>query len=1079
MEDSYVFPPPLTLLCPPSGIVLETTWLPAFPLMRIPGSDQTSGVSEEIPPSPSLSMGGTSCSSSTSGINTINHPHQATYLPLHSLSSNNSNNNNTNRSNNFYHHQKEKQHNEHVKLFSSIRPDLDEFVRPSSSLETGAFSVNLSVSNTTTQLSNANANITVAQEERMRELTCSKSCQSNSAGRTLRLDSTAVERLLRFQSLAYRMWNESDPMLSFHYETNAAIHEMIHFKEPMRKPSKTSLFGGGSESFISSSPSTANASFRSKVSQSIVSSSISPNKKLKLLENNKLGLLLRNQKTKARGSPFMFEDEVKYGQSKCSSPIFLGETENDVLSSWGGMAKALWGEDSVKVIEENSNYLTVKSSQQPQPQQQNAIRLDKEILVQLKDWETFYTTYTLALFNFNDLPPSPKGVPEFDACPDATPTYSGMLYAPIPKWEPVRLQSFHRLGVLKQDKIIRERISDILDEIRFILPKLKVCLRYLDYDDVYNHARDMIYRDAQTGRRQSVCAHTILNRNMGMQIYNFREDWRFKLPENEFLIEEYGQTVYDEHLYQHFKIDHLIKKYKAYVGVPILAADGLPMGVLSVWGKLPGRKSEILNNFLRQNSRKIGTLLELGYCMNFVAKLEQMKMTFNNLPKYLPLLYDQSRNIIYDLGGANASRSGSKEVFEDSICARNGLFVIPQEGEKVFSVLVSIGSVTRFNCIYLAAITLPWASSTEKRMDILAYYNDTNEQMEELSYTFHERLFDSASEPYIVLQSTNLSQESTSYNNEVKDSIQQQPFLLNKNERSAGIFLAIKRNGKMGFVLGAIARKEEDVVIGIEDLRFLQSVQVNIEEALTFFSHEYQERKKFPFKGCLQKKRIDHKSKSASQNDLQATATTKSDSKFIIRSNSLTSIRVEGKKILKGGNRPPSFDERYTRSPLRNVKSVQILQPQQTSSSPLKNQQEKKDTNMYTIDETTWDVRMQSSQSTDTPGTNNRDEELKRNRLLATQDAVLLYNKVSAYRNSIEHQQQHSHKGPEHRKAQQIIDFSSQDLTVSSTSGSSFDRFDVFLRPPPHVGLSPSPRRNRPKAATVSSTEAVKQTSKS
>lgn len=1015
MDESYAFPPPLTLLCPPSGMILEATWLPAFPLMR---NDQMGA--EEIPPSPSLSMGGTSCSSSAS-VATIS-PHQSAYLPLHTIS---------NRS----------PYNNKEKLFSSIKPDLDEFGRPSN-LENGAFAINISATST-------NANITSAQEDKMRELIYAKGFQSNSS-RTLKLDNMAVERLLRFQSLANRMWNESDPMLSFPFEANT-IHE-ISIKEPARKASKASLFGGGGESFVSSSSSTNNASFRSKVQQSIVSSSLSPNKRLKLLENNKLGLLLRPQKTKPRGSPYMFEEDVRYGPSKISSPIFLGETENDVLSSWGGMAKALWGEESIK-MEENHTYLTVK-----QFQQQSAIRLDKETLAQLKDWDTFYTTYALALLNFNDLPPSPKGVPGFDACPDATPTYSGMLYAPIPKWEGIRLQSFHRLGVLKQDKIIRERISDILDEMRFLLPKLKTCLRYIDYDDIYHHSRDAIYRDAQTGRRQSVCAHTILNRNLGMQVHNFREDWRFKLPENEFLIEDDGHTAYDAHIYQPFKIDHLTKKYKFYAGVPILAADGLPMGVLSVWGRLPGRKNEALNMFLRQNARKIGTLLEFDYCMKFVAKVEQMKMMYSNLPKSLPLLYDHSKNIIYDVGPSHSTRSGSREVFEDSICARNGLFVIPLEGEKVFSILVSIGSVTDFNCIYLAAITLPWASSTERRMDILASFNDTNEPMQKLSYTFHERLFDSASEPYIVLQSTNPALDPQGDGNEMlnKPFMHEDQFSLN-HERVAGIFLAIKRNGKMGFVLGALA-KSEDLVIGIEDLRFLQAVQVNIEEALTHFGHEYQERKKFPFKGSQKKK--DHKSKAASQ-DLERCKAEVDSQKMIIRSNSLSSVR-EGKKIFRG-NRPPSFDERYTRSPRGNVKSGQISQ----NSSPLK-VQDKKDMNMYTIDETTWDVRMQSSQSTDTPGTN-RDEEMKRNRLITTQDASFM-DKVYAYRNSFEQQQQHA--GPEHRKAQQIIDLSSQELTVSSTSGS-FDRFDGFLRPPP-VGLTPSPRRYRPKAATVSSTEAFR-----
>ena len=109
--------------------------------------------------------------------------------------------------------------------------------------------------------------------------------------------------------------------------------------------------------------------------------------------------------------------------------------------------------------------------------------------------------------------------------------------------------------------------------------------------------------------------------------------------------------------------------------------------------------------------------------------------------------------------------------------------------------------------------------------------------------------------------------------------------------------------------------------------------------------------------------------------------------------------------------------------------------------------------------------------STDTPDTNHRDEEFKRNRLLTTAQDALLINKISAYRNSFDHQTQHA--GPEHRKAQQIIDLSSQELSVSSTSGS-FDRLDGFLRPP-SIGLSPSPRRNRPKAATVSSTESSKQ----
>ncbi|PWN32992.1 uncharacterized protein FA14DRAFT_80159 [Meira miltonrushii] len=1016
MDESYVFPPPLTLLCPPSGLLLETTWLPAFPLVR---NDQMGA--EEIPPSPSLSMGGTSCSSSGS-VATIS-PHQSAYLPLHTIS---------NRS---PYSNKEK-HSEHGKLFSSIRPDSDEFVRPGN-LENGAFSINISATS-------ANANITSAQEDKMRELMFAKGFSSSNASRTLKLDNTAVDRLLRFQSLANRIWNESDPMLSFPFEANA-IHE-IPFKEPVRKASKASLFGGGGESFVSSSSSTNTASFRSKVSQSIVSSSLSPNKKLKLLENNKLGLLLRPQKTKSRGSPYVFEEDVRYGPSKSPSPIFLGEAENDVLSTWGGMAKALWGEDSIK-MEENQTYLTVK-----QIQQQNGIRLDKGTLAQLKDWDTFYTTYTLALLNFNDMPPSPKGVPEFDACPDATPTYSGMLYAPIPKWEGIRLQSFHRLGVLKQDKIVRERISDILDEMRFLLPKLKICLRYIDYDDIYHHSRDLIYRDAQTGRRQSVCAHTMLNRNLGMQVYNFREDWRFKLPENEFLIEDDGHTAYDAHIYQPFRIDHSIKHYKFYTGVPILAADGLPMGVLSAWGKVPGRKNETLNLFLRQNARKIGTLLELGYCMNFVEKLEQMKLMYSNLPKHLPLLYDHSKNIIYDVGPSHSTRSGSREVFEVSICARNGLFVVPLEGEKVFSILVSIGSVTDFNCIYLAAITLPWASSTERRMDILAYVNDTDEPMQKLSYTFHEKLFDSASEPYIVLQSTNPALDPQIDGKEMPHApfMNEDEFSLNR-ERVAGIFLAIKRNGKMGFVLGALV-KSEDLVIGIEDLRFLQAVQVNIEEALTHFGHEYQERKKFPFKGS-QKKR-DHKSKAASQ-DLERCNTEANEQK-IMRSSSLTSVR-EGKKTVRG-NRPPSYDERYTRLPPG--------QPSQNSSPS--RLQEKKDMNMYTIDETTWDVRMQSSQSTDTPGTN-RDEELKRNRLITTQDAALM-DKISAYRNSFEHQQHHA--GPEHRKAQQIIDLSSQELTVSSTSGS-FDRLDGFLRPP-SVGLSPSPRRNRPKAATVSSAEAFK-----
>ena len=133
----------------------------------------------------------------------------------------------------------------------------------------------------------------------------------------------------------------------------------------------------------------------------------------------------------------------------------------------------------------------------------------------LMHWASFYDAYSRGQLDLSVTPRVPKGVPLFECCPMATPAGLGGLDAPTPDWELLRARAYCRLEL---DRLEEQTLKLIAEKVASCLLALHVqqsVLHCLQGDTVLQLTVNGLQAEIER-REQSLCAHTILNRNKGM-----------------------------------------------------------------------------------------------------------------------------------------------------------------------------------------------------------------------------------------------------------------------------------------------------------------------------------------------------------------------------------------------------------------------------------------------------------------------------------------------------------------------------------------------------------------------------------
>lgn len=493
--------------------------------------------------------------------------------------------------------------------------------------------------------------------------------------------------------------------------------------------------------------------------------------------------------------------------------------------SWGCSARQVWDLEGTHQKQGLNLEEGVKTKKQDAPTEPSnpTPRETKDSLC--STWTNFHVAYAQGRMDLSITPLIPAGVPTYECCPMATPAARGRLVAPVPVWETLRAMAYFRLELKELDEA----------SLKVILDKVSCCVAALNVKSAFLHCLEghSVLKLTENGlereeraRQESLCAHTILNRNKGMIAKDLQRDWRFDVSDAE-------------------------EGLCFYAGMPVVAANGLPVAVLSV---LDDQKHiDAQPCILRRTAREIGQLFEDHHRKRWEAKVHLMARSAQ--------AFQQKLHYGDDGQGSGTSRgmpehrfiqpsspcpsplqsnhqtrwTTTKDPVDLQALASIGLLLTLEDVERLRTTLGEMSLQVGMESIYLAAVCLPWASSSDERVCLLTSHNlATNDP----SVKFHQVFLTPSltqgaikeDHPYLVYQHDHRAG--------MCGAQLEQLYPFEGQSCKAMLIVQIARRGKLAFVLGALTHNESQV-IGIEDLRYVEAMRPFLASAIDNYQQSF------------------------------------------------------------------------------------------------------------------------------------------------------------------------------------------------------------------------------------------------
>jgi hypothetical protein len=487
---------------------------------------------------------------------------------------------------------------------------------------------------------------------------------------------------------------------------------------------------------------------------------------------------------------------ISTGTASMASEEDLLQATRTLGLSWGCEARKIWDADHAP---RHSSFLS-----QPEIHTRNSID-DVEVEgwtlerdeSHLQQWSTFYQAYAQGQLDLSATPRIPKGVPDIEYCPNATPAGGpGHLEAPTPDWEVLRARAYCRLEL---DQLNKETLRTIAEKVECCSTALHVqqsLLHCLQGNTVLRMNSRGLYEEGDT-RKMSLCAHTILNRNRGMTVEDIAMDWRFAQPK-------------------------VASQIRYYAGMPIVAANGLPVAILSVWDAQ--RDFNVEPHFLKRMAREIGQVFEEHYRIRWERKICKMVTSVELLKCRL----SQAVNVPWS---SETEGTCTYNLDDMEALADVDIFVSIEDVTRLQSTLGEMASLLDLEMMYIAAICLDDHHSAKQNIYMLASHN--LKYRCSLSFKFHQRLFfidhsDIEQDRFYLRQNDCMSTHVKA------KAVELQPVCGLDKDLEAMLILPIAERGKIAFVLGAMTQSKTKV-IGIEDLRYMEALRPSLSAAIDNF----------------------------------------------------------------------------------------------------------------------------------------------------------------------------------------------------------------------------------------------------
>ncbi|CAO1629843.1 unnamed protein product [Jaminaea pallidilutea] len=401
---------------------------------------------------------------------------------------------------------------------------------------------------------------------------------------------------------------------------------------------------------------------------------------------------------------------------------------------------------------------------------------------ELESWSAFIDAYSAGRFDLGRPSERPKGSPPPEYCDASESEHSTTFKAPLPAWESERQAAVCRADIWNLPLKVRERIDVIRNRVKEELGVQTVYADVLFGDQGYLIQKEGVVLHNEW-RRKTLCGHTILNSDRGMTVLDRRSDWRF--CDNEKL-----------------------HKVLFYSGQPICSASGLPLGTLCVMDPHPKDSfSDAQQEIIRQAAQQVSDVLEENSAVQFQRKMDAMCAALEGIQYSLKATDDESTRSMDSNGFSSSERNGAEAL-------RRGM-------EHVDLALSQVKQALMLDCTYIVALSnlvdgehvsanLLAASGQVAADDVRANaqtYFQALDVSEEACQVYQNISYDGASHPDLPHHSSRPS--------------------------TCGLMmpLAHSANGSTALVLAAESARARHV-LGIEDLRFLQSVQPLFETAL-------------------------------------------------------------------------------------------------------------------------------------------------------------------------------------------------------------------------------------------------------
>lgn len=222
----------------------------------------------------------------------------------------------------------------------------------------------------------------------------------------------------------------------------------------------------------------------------------------------------------------------------------------------------------------------------------------------LRSWDNYMEAYASGRFDIEDaIALKPTGLPSaehsWQTSSSNGPSSPGYLRSPMPPFEGARRAAICRSGILELPPHLCRKIDTLSERLKRDLKVATVFVDVLFGDKSYFVLKDHMSL-FPAPRQDTMCGHTILNSSRGMTILNRRLDWRFKdNPE----LAEVG----------------------FYSGCTIRSGTGLPFGAVCVIDSQPRETfTRAQKDMVQSVADQVSQMFEANFAEHFQAKMSDM-----------------------------------------------------------------------------------------------------------------------------------------------------------------------------------------------------------------------------------------------------------------------------------------------------------------------------------------------------------------------------------------------------------------------------------------------------------------------